>query len=159
MFLRFEYILRDIFIVLNIVRNDMKLIMYAYIWSFCSGFNLACEARRCSAPGKGIMSNLLGFKLLLCNSTKPSVLNQNLFSASILLPSISSPPLFLPSKQSDSLTLNSRTRRGRATSDAVLSNFRASKHYSPALLFVDFLSLLGFFGNFCFLGRSLWFSV
>lgn len=72
------------------------------------------------------MSNLLGFKLLLCNTTKPSVLNQNLFSASILLPSISSPPLFLPSKQSDSLTPNSRTRKGRATSDAVLSNFRAN---------------------------------
>lgn len=93
---------------------------------FCFGFNVACEARRCSAPGKGIMSNLLGFKLLLCNTTKPSVLNQNLFSASILLPSISSPPLFLPSKQSDSLTPNSRTRKGRGTSDAVLSNFRAN---------------------------------
>ena len=119
----------------------------------CAG-GLSWSAKLVGEPasGKGIMSNLLGFTQLVCNANEPSVLNQNLFSSSFILPSISSHYLFPPSKQSNSLTPNSRTSKRRATSHTVLSNFRASKQYFSTLHLTYFLILSVFFGNFCFLG-------
>lgn len=100
------------------------------------------------ATGKGTMTDVLGFKLSTCSPTKPSVLNQNLFSASIILPSISLHSLFRPSEQSDYPTASSRTCKRKTNSRTALSNFRASKHYFPTSLSVCFRWEFLFVGSF-----------